>query len=128
MRLPAGFGAAILATIGLSLWLALCDPGARGDEQLVGSASVVDADVIEIHGERIRLLDVDGPETTQLCQDATGADYRCGETAALALSDFIGQRTATCGWSRLDADGRKLARCIVAGQDIGLWLIDQGWA
>jgi len=89
---------------------------------------VIDGDTIEIHGERIRFLDMDAPERGQLCQDASGADYRCGQKAALALSDFIGQRTVTCDWSKHDRYGRVLARCTVGGQDAGLWLVEQGWA
>jgi len=95
---------------------------------VVGVASVIDGDTIEIHGERIRLLDMDAPETRQLCQDAAGADYRCGQKAALLLSDFIDQRTVTCDWSRRDRYGRILGRCTVAGRDVGLWLVQRGWA
>lgn len=95
------------------------DPRAES-ATVAGIASVIDGDTFEIHGERIRLLDMDAPETRQLCQDAAGKDYRCGQKAALAMSDFIAQRTVTCDWSKLDRYGRKLARCTVAGRDIGL--------
>lgn len=97
-------------------------------EPIVGIASVIDGDTIEIHGERIRFLDMDAPETRQLCQSAAGTDYRCGQKAALALSDFLQQRTVTCDWSRRDRYGRVLARCFVAGEDAGLWLVAKGWA
>lgn len=42
---------------------------------------------IEIHGQRIRLHGIDAPESRQLCDDARGKPYRCGQKAALALSD-----------------------------------------
>ncbi|MGD9742358.1 MAG: thermonuclease family protein [Dongiaceae bacterium] len=104
-------------------------PARAGPENpIVGIASVIEADAIEISGQRIRLLDMDAPETQQLCQDTAGADYRCGQKAALLLSDFIGQRTVTCDGSDLDRYGRTLARCTVGGEDLGLWLIEQGWA
>jgi hypothetical protein len=45
---------------------------------IVGQASVVDADTIEIHGQRIRLAGIDAPESDQLCRDAGSNLYRCG--------------------------------------------------
>src|SRR5258708_546851 len=57
--------------------------------ELAGRASITDGDTIEIHGQRIRLFGIDAPESRQLCQ-ADGATYRCGQQAALALSDEIG--------------------------------------
>jgi hypothetical protein len=45
---------------------------------IVGQASVVDADTIEIHGQRIRLAGIDAPESDQLCRDANSNHYRCG--------------------------------------------------
>ena len=53
-------------------------------------ASVIDGDTIEIHGTRIRLNGIDAPESGQLCQDARGTAWRCGQQAALALSDRTG--------------------------------------
>jgi len=37
--------------------------GSAAAETIAGRASVVDADTIEIHGERTRILDIDAPET-----------------------------------------------------------------
>lgn len=80
-------------------------------ETLTGQASIVDADTIEIHGERIRLEDIDAPESRQTCTDAAGAEYRCGQVAALALAERIGRATVTC-------EGEKRDRYI--GLDAGL--------
>jgi endonuclease YncB( thermonuclease family) len=97
-------------------------------EILKGTASVIDGDSIEIQGQTVRLLDMDAPEPAQLCQDSGGADYRCGERAAAALSDFLGQQQVTCDWANLDRQGRRLGRCTAAGEDLGLWMVEQGWA
>ena len=71
-------------------------PAAAQVEPIVGTASVIDADTLEIHRVRIRLQGIDAPESSQLCTDATGAIYLCGSSAALALADFINRRPVEC--------------------------------
>jgi endonuclease YncB( thermonuclease family) len=94
---------------------------------LEGRASVIDGDTIDIHGERIRILDIDAPESRQTCIGADGAQWRCGQKAALALSDWIGARTVACETTKKDRYGRCLARCAIGGQDIAEWLAENGW-
>jgi endonuclease YncB( thermonuclease family) len=89
---------------------------------------VIDGDTLEIHGERIRILDIDAPESRQTCTADDGREWRCGQKAALALADWIGQRTVFCESDKLDKYRRHLARCAVSGQDLGEWLAGQGWA
>jgi endonuclease YncB( thermonuclease family) len=108
-----------------ALLLALASASASA-ETIAGRASVIDGDTIEIHGERI--LDIDAPESRQTCQDASGAAWRCGQQAALALSDWIGQQTVTCDTTKLDKYRRHLARCSVGGADLGEWMAGHGWA
>jgi hypothetical protein len=89
---------------------------------------VIDGDTVEIHGERIRILDIDAPESRQACTDQNGAEWRCGQRAGLALSDWIGQQTITCATDGKDKYGRWLARCAVGSEDLGRWMVAQGWA
>ncbi len=70
-------------------------PAAAGGPALVGRASVVDGDTIEISGTRIRLHGIDAPEKAQTCKDAGGKDYRCGQRAALALDEYLAQERPT---------------------------------
>jgi endonuclease YncB( thermonuclease family) len=49
---------------------------------LVGQASIIDGDTLEIHGTRIRLWGIDAPESSQLCRGADSNLYRCGANAA----------------------------------------------
>ncbi|WP_244483281.1 thermonuclease family protein [Mesorhizobium sp. 1M-11] len=98
-------------------------------EPIVGVASVVDGDTIEIHGQRIRLNGIDAPESRQLCLDAGGKKYRCGQKAALALSDFLdAHRPTSCVEVDRDRYRRAVAVCTAGGHDIAEWMVRQGHA
>jgi endonuclease YncB( thermonuclease family) len=96
-------------------------------KDLVGRASVIDGDTLDIHGQRIRLWGVDAPESGQQCHIA-GKPWRCGQQAALSLSDLIGKQTVACVERDRDRYGRIVAKCSVAAQDVGAWLVSNGWA
>jgi Micrococcal nuclease (thermonuclease) homologs len=97
-------------------------------EPVLGTASVIDGDIIEVHGQRIRLSGIDAPESRQLCQDASGKDYRCGQKAALALADKIGRQTIRCVGKATDRYGRLVAVCYLKELDLGAWLVSEGLA
>lgn len=96
---------------------------------IVGRASVIDGDTIEIQGERIRLWGIDAPEGRQTCRDRDGEAYRCGQRAALALADWLdAAQPIRC--ERVDRDryGRTVATCFRRGEDVAAWLVRSGHA
>lgn len=95
---------------------------------LMGVASVIDGDTIEIHGTRIRLHGVDAPERSQLCQHPSGKDWRCGQQASLALADRIGRTLVRCEPRDHDRYGRVIAVCFQGTDDLSRWLVSNGWA
>jgi endonuclease YncB( thermonuclease family) len=95
---------------------------------VTGTASVIDADTIEIRGERIRLVGVDAPESGQKCLDASSKFFRCGTVAANALDAWISRASVTCDIEGKDRYGRLLGECRVRGQSMQEWLVTNGYA
>ncbi|MFQ6018758.1 MAG: thermonuclease family protein [Kiloniellaceae bacterium] len=106
--------------LGLLLpWAVLAD--------FAGTASVIDGDTLEIHGQRIRLHGIDAPESRQMCL-AEGVRWRCGQKGALRLAEKIGRSTVTCEKRDTDRYGRTVAICYVRGEDLNHWMVINGWA
>lgn len=121
----------MLARLAAACLLAICAQTAAFAAErapLTGTASVIDADTIEVHGERLRLHGIDAPESGQICHDAKGDPWRCGKDAAFALSDKIGRRPVTCQLTEQDRYGRWIAICSQKGTDLNGWLVRSGWA
>ncbi len=94
---------------------------------VAGTASVIDGDTLEIHGQRIRLHGIDAPESRQLCR-LDGKPWQCGKDAANALAEKIARRPVTCEDLGRDRYKRIIARCTVDGEDLEKWMVSQGWA
>jgi endonuclease YncB( thermonuclease family) len=136
VALPSALIVVLLAVIGIvaydKYWPTLPNDlstflGFGRSQPITGRASVIDGDTIEIHGIRIRLFGIDAPESGQSCR-ALGKDYRCGQRAALALSDKIGSQLVECQPRDRDRYGRVVGMCFAAGEEINAWMVAQGWA
>ena len=97
---------------------------------LSGEAQVVDADTLTIGDERIRLVGIDAPEGQQLCLDAAGECYPCGQIATDALKEKIGgDNTVSCYLGDRDIYDRALGICFGPdGTDLNGWLVATGRA
>lgn len=108
----------------------LLPPSALADPAVVGRASVVDGDTIDIGGERVRLNGVDAPESWQRCEDEAGKEYRCGKEAAEALDAFLSaSRPTRCEFVDRDRNKRFVGICFRAdGTNVNAWMVEQGHA
>lgn len=112
----------------LFLLIGLMAGPAAAQGPIEGVASVVDGDTIEIHGTRIRLHGIDALESRQECTKPNGSTWRCGQQAALQLSNFIGRAPLRCLPRGHDRYRRVVAICFKGSEDINRWLVANGWA
>lgn len=94
---------------------------------VTGTARASDGDTLRLGGDRIRLLGIDAPELEQSCTDAGGHDWPCGRKAHEYLQRLLAGRIS-CSPDGHDKYGRILARCSVAGRDLGADLVAAGMA
>src|ERR1700736_4002577 len=112
--------------LAFAVLFALTSPAAA--EDIIGQATVIDGDTLEIHGQRIRLWGIDAPESDQLCRGSDSLPYRCGQAAALALADWIDRRPVTCSPRATDRYRRVVATCSAGGDDLARRLVRAGLA
>lgn len=96
-------------------------------EGVIGQASVIDGDTLEIHGQRIRLFGIDAVESRQRCE-RDGQAWNCGKDSAFALADRIGRSAIDCRGQEKDRYGRLVAVCFKGAEDLNRWMVEQGWA
>ena len=71
----------------------------------------------------VRIFGIEAPERDQLCRVPQGR-WSCGEHARSALQDLIRDRPVACAPVREDVfAGVTVARCSVAGRDIGATMV-----
>ena len=98
--------------------------------EILGSVPrIVDADTLEVAGQKVRLQGIDAPESAQSCRQAGGQRYQCGDHATQALRTRIGTDAVTCTIEGRDRYLRALGICYAAdGTDLNGWLVSQGHA
>ncbi len=93
-----------------------------------GVVRVIDGDTYDVGAVRVRLYGVDAPEIGQTCTNGDGVQWDCGTWAADQVRARIGQRKVVCEKVTEDQYGRTVARCALAGQDLGRMLVAEGLA
>jgi endonuclease YncB( thermonuclease family) len=117
--------AACALALAAGAWLTSTGVTAQAD--VSGHAVVVDGDTIEVAGERVRLHGIDAPESRQICS-VGGSDWRCGESAALALADEADGRPVVCKGNQRDRYRRIIAVCFAGGTELNAMMVREGLA
>ncbi|MAU54067.1 MAG: nuclease [Roseovarius sp.] len=93
-----------------------------------GTVRVIDGDTLDVGAVRVRLHGIDAPEIGQGCTNADGVAWDCGSWVAGQVRALIGGRRVRCETVTEDRYGRTVARCALAGQDLGRMLVAKGLA
>jgi endonuclease YncB( thermonuclease family) len=93
-----------------------------------GVVRVIDGDTLDVGGARVRLFGIDAVETAQTCKTEQGRDWACGTWVKTEVARRYDGARARCTQMDTDRYGRIVARCTVAGQDIGAALVAEGLA
>lgn len=123
MRAGIQFLSAALAFL---VWAAIAGPSLA--QQVTAVPRIVDADTIEVGVVKVRLNGIDSPETDQRCLDSHGQVWSCGVEATSKLQAYSRNQPWQCQLSGLDRYGRYLGTCFIEGEDVGRWLVRNGWA
>ena len=128
-REPWNSSGSLTTSLFLIAWLfALSSPSSA--ETVTGIPRVIDADTVHLAGERIRLKDIDAPETRQQCLDGNGNRFSCGIVSKRMLEARIGSAAITCDLDpKRDRYGRRLGTCYARnGENLHSWLVRNGLA
>ncbi len=128
-REPSNPSGSLTVTLFLVAWLfTLSSPSSA--ETVTGIPRVIDADTVHLAGERIRLKDIDAPETRQQCLDGNGDRFPCGVVSKRMLEARVGSAAITCELDpKRDRYGRRLGTCYARnGENLHSWLVRNGLA
>eukprot|EP00667_Euglena_gracilis_P007219 EG_transcript_7295 len=94
-------------------------PNPKLDLSVKGQARTVDGDTLVItdalgQQTRVRLLGIDAPESKQICTDASGAPYACGQESKQYLAGLIGDHQVECFAGQRDQYSRLVGLCFDA--------------
>lgn len=109
---------------------ALVDAHAQPDRPstISGRATVIDAETLEIRGQRIRLAGIETVADDHVCEATDDNRWRCGPRAQTALDELLEESIVTCVARERDSLGRLVATCSVGPVDLSLWLVRNGLA
>ena len=108
------------------LLLLILPAGSLGS-QISSYALVQDNASLRMRGKTIHLYGIYVPPTRRFCR-STIRPTRCAGRAALALDFKIGANFVRCSPKYKNPDRSLIAVCSVKGEDLGAYLLTQGWA
>jgi endonuclease YncB( thermonuclease family) len=90
--------------------------------------ATTDAGTFQVQGLTIHVSGVTPPARSDVCEATDGGSWPCGASALFALRRFLHGRAVECYFPQVEGVNEVTAPCRVGHQDIGLWLLQHGWA
>jgi endonuclease YncB( thermonuclease family) len=87
-----------------------------------------DAATFKAENKTIHVAGVEPPPVDAACPLAGAESWPCGRTALYSLRRFLHGRAVECFFPESSDLADVTAPCRVATNDIGLWLLTEGWA
>jgi endonuclease YncB( thermonuclease family) len=87
-----------------------------------------DAATFKVENKTIHVAGVEPPPVDATCPLADGGSWPCGRTALYSLRMFLHGRAVECYFPDAGDVTDITAPCRVGTNDIGLWLLAEGWA
>ena len=102
-----------------------CSSTAKAD--FSSYARVLDDGSLSVGGRWVRIQGIAIPPSDRLC-GANDMPTACAPRAVLQLIRKIGAEFVRCREQGIDEQGAILGRCAVQGEDLGGWMVLNGWA
>lgn len=96
-------------------------------QAIVSYAYVLDDGSLQVRGQKIWLYGILIPATERTCRTYL-IPIECGPRAVLALESKIGPFFVACEKKGEREDGSITALCRVKDEDLGAWMLQNGWA
>ena len=116
-----------LGTIAIAVVAALLAAEEPAAADISSFARTLDDGSLSVGGHLVRLQGITIPPTDRIC-GAPDMPTTCGPRAVLQLARKIGAEFVRCQDLGRDDAGAMLGRCTVLGEDLGGWLVLNGWA
>lgn len=99
----------------------------RPEEPKLFNPLAVAAGVVESKAITVTVAGIDVVAADETC-DAGGKGWACGIRARTAFRGFLRGRALDCGLPPDLTEGAVTVRCSLGKQDVGTWLVSNGWA
>ncbi len=100
----------------------------RLGDVIAGKAFVIDGDTIRVSKMTVRIAGIDAPEVDQKAKLQNGYWYNQGQHIKGKLIQMIGGKTVCVCVQGHDRYGRVLGTVTYNGEDVGEWLVRNGYA
>jgi endonuclease YncB( thermonuclease family) len=95
--------------------------------QVIARPAIVAAGVLETTRGRVTLKDIAPLDPVETCGQGAST-WPCGQLAATQFRRFLRGRSVNCDIADPDWQGEVTAHCTLGKEDVGAWLVEQGWA